>query len=87
VTPAEGIRADPATAASIPTIRDVTEPMAREAARPRTATGRAGTISASDAIVAGFAAAHPTPMVLTSDPADLTALAEHAALPIAVMPT
>jgi predicted nucleic acid-binding protein len=38
-------------------IRDVTEPLAREAGRLRAATGRAATISAADSIVAAFASA------------------------------
>jgi hypothetical protein len=54
-------------------VRDVTEPQAREAARLRTATGRASAISATDAVVAAFASACPDPVVLTSDPHDLTA--------------
>lgn len=65
-------------------IRDVDERQAREAARVRTATGRAGDISAVDAIVAAFAGSHPDPLVLTSDPRDLRALAEHTAAPITV---
>jgi predicted nucleic acid-binding protein len=65
-------------------VRDVTEPQAREAARLRTATGRASTISATDAIVAAFASACPDPVVLTSDPHDLTALSEHAAGPVRI---
>ena len=44
------------------------------AALLRTRTGRATTISATDAIVAALALAHPDPIVLTSDPDDLTAL-------------
>jgi predicted nucleic acid-binding protein len=58
-------------------IRDVTEPLGRAAAQLRTATGRAGTISAADAIVAAYADACTEPVVLTSDAADLTALAGH----------
>jgi predicted nucleic acid-binding protein len=65
-------------------IRPVMEPHAREGARLRTATGRAATISATDAVVAAFASACPDPIVLTSDPRDLTALAEHAARPITI---
>ena len=65
-------------------IRDVTEPHAREAARLRTATGRPGTIAATDAIVAAYASTCPDPIVLTSDPRDLAALSEHAARPITV---
>jgi predicted nucleic acid-binding protein len=67
-------------------IRDVTEPHAREAARLRTATGRAATITATDAVVAAFASTCPGPIVLTSDPRDLAALAEHAARPITIAP-
>lgn len=58
--------------------------VAREAARLRTATGRAGTISAVDAIVAAFAARIAGAIVLTSDATDLRALAEHAAAPFTV---
>lgn len=65
-------------------IRDVDERTSREAARLRTATGRAGTISAVDAVVAAFADARPDAIVLTSDPRDLEALAEHTALSISV---
>ena len=65
-------------------IRDVTEPHAREAARLRTATGHPATITATDAVVAAFASTCPSPLVLTSDPRDLAALAEHAARPIAI---
>jgi hypothetical protein len=60
----------------------VTEPHAREAARLRTATGRPATITATDAVVAAFASTCPSPTVLTSDPRDLAALAEHAARPV-----
>ncbi len=66
-------------------IRDVDETQAREAARLRTATGRAGTISAVDAIVAALAGAGPYGVVLTTDPRDLRALAEHTARPISVV--
>lgn len=58
-------------------VRDVTEPVARDAARLRAATGRTGTISAADAVVAAFADTCADPLVLTSDPHDLSALAEH----------
>lgn len=67
-------------------IRDVTEPLARDAARLRTATGRAGTISAADAVVAAYAATCPEPIVLTSDPADLTALVAHTRRRVVVAP-
>lgn len=55
-------------------IRDVTEHLARDAALLRTRTGRASTISATDAIVAALAVTYPDPIVLTSDPDDLHAL-------------
>jgi hypothetical protein len=58
-------------------IREVGEHLARTAARLRTATGRAGDISAVDAIVAAYADSCPEPVVLTSDTADLAALAAH----------
>lgn len=65
-------------------VRDVTELHAREAARLRTRTGRAAEISAADAIVVAFASTWPDPVVLTSDPGDITSLSEHAAKPITV---
>lgn len=64
--------------------RDVDEPQAHEGARLRTRTGRASTISATDAIVVAFASTLPDPVVLTSDPHDLDALAEHTVRPITV---
>lgn len=66
-------------------IRDVDETQAREAARLRTATARAGTISAVDAIVAAVAAGRSDAVVVTSDPDDMRALAEHAATPVRVI--
>lgn len=65
-------------------VRDIDEPLAREAARLRTATGRAGSISAVDAIVAAVAAEEAGSVVLTSDPDDLRALSAHASTPFAV---
>jgi len=65
-------------------IRDVDEPLAREAARLRTSTGRAASISATDAIVAAFASTYADAVVVTSDPRDLGALAEHTTRPITV---
>ncbi len=67
-------------------IRDVNEPCAREAAQLRTATGQAAAISATDAIVAAYASITHDPVVLTSDPSDLTALAERATHPITIAP-
>jgi predicted nucleic acid-binding protein len=67
-------------------IRDVTELCAREAARLRTATGQAGEITATDAIVAAYASTIPDPVVLTSDPHDLTALTQRTTRPITIAP-
>jgi hypothetical protein len=47
-------------------VRDTTEPHAREAARLRTATGRAATITATDAIVTACAATCHDPVILTT---------------------
>ncbi|MGI8594950.1 MAG: hypothetical protein ACR2ML_11400 [Solirubrobacteraceae bacterium] len=66
-------------------VREVDETQAREAARLRAATHRARAISADDAIVAALAGARPDAVVLTSDPSDLRALAEHTAQPISVI--
>ena len=55
-------------------VRDVTDVHAREAARLRTRTGRAGTISATEAIVVAMALTFPDPVVLTSDPDDVATL-------------
>jgi predicted nucleic acid-binding protein len=65
-------------------IVDIGENLAREGARMRTLTRRAGTITATDAIVVAFAASQPNPNVLTSDPKDLIALAEHAGAPVRI---
>jgi hypothetical protein len=65
-------------------VRDVTERHARAGARLRTATGRAGTISAVDAMVVALAGACTDPVVLTSDPADLGALAAHSVRPVVI---
>lgn len=66
-------------------IRSVDERQAREAARLRTATRRAGTISAVDAVVAALASELADAVVLTSDPTDLRALAEHTARPVRIV--
>ena len=68
-------------------VRDVDEPTSREAARLRTATERASKISAVDAVVAAFAGLRPDPVVLTSDPRDLGALAAQTARPITIAAT
>ncbi len=65
-------------------VREVTEPLAREAARSRTATSRAGTISATDAVVVAYATTQTDPVVLTSDPADLARLAVGTDRPITI---
>lgn len=65
-------------------IRGVDEQQSRVAARLRTRTGRAGTISAADALVAALAVAEPAALVLTSDSRDLGALtAETASVVVA----
>lgn len=66
-------------------VRDVDEAQARDAARLRTATGRAGTISAVDAVVAALAGARQDAVVLTSDVRDLRALAQHTVAPISIL--
>lgn len=58
-------------------IHDIDEGLAREAATLRTATGRAGTVSATDAIVVALAAALGDAIVLTTDVDDLATLAAH----------
>jgi predicted nucleic acid-binding protein len=68
-------------------VRDVDETVSREAARLRTATARASKISAVDAVVVAFASLRPDPIVLTSDPRDLGALAEHTIRPLTVVKT
>lgn len=68
-------------------IRDTDEPTAREAARLRTATGKTSKISAVDALVVAFAGLHPGPIVLTTDPRDLSALAAQAIRPITIAAT
>ncbi|MDP9408766.1 MAG: PIN domain-containing protein [Actinomycetota bacterium] len=65
-------------------VRDVDEVLSREAARLRTATGRAGTVSAVDAVVAALAGEHGG-VVLTTDPQDLRALVDGAASPVSVV--
>ncbi len=65
-------------------IRPVNEQTAREGARMRTATGRADEISATDAIVAAFAVSFRDPVVLTSDPADLTDLVRTQTVPVTI---
>lgn len=66
-------------------VRDVDEVQAREAARLRTATGLAASISAVDAVVAAFASTCLDPVVLTSDPGDLTRLGAYTVRPVTVV--
>ncbi|MGH7883171.1 MAG: PIN domain-containing protein [Candidatus Dormibacteraceae bacterium] len=66
-------------------IRPVDELLARSAARLRTATGRAGSISAADAVVAAFAESVTQAVVLTSDSDDLRALLNSASLSIRIV--
>ncbi len=68
-------------------VKVVDEDLAREAGRLRTATGRAGEITATDAIVAAEAARSDEPNVLTSDPDDIRSLIAHCSTPIAITPT
>lgn len=67
-------------------VREVGETEARNAARLRTATGRAASISAVDAIVAAFAAALAGAVIVTSDPRDLRVLVRNAVPPVRVIP-
>ena len=55
-------------------VRVVAEDLARLGARLRGATGRPGSISATDAVVAALATTVTDAVVLTSDPKDLQAL-------------
>lgn len=66
-------------------VRDINELTSREAGRLRTATGRPASISAVDAIVAAYAAARSDPVVITTDPLDLHALAEHAGATVKIV--
>ncbi len=66
-------------------VRPVDEAHARRAARLRTATGRAGSISAVDALVAAAADVAPGGIVVTSDLDDLRDLAAHATYPITII--
>ena len=67
-------------------VRDVDEIQGRAAARLRGATRRAGTISAVDAIVVAYASTVANPIVVTSDPDDITDLSEFSAADIRVLP-
>lgn len=65
-------------------IRTVDEQLARDAAALRTSTGRAGEISATDAIVTAHAARVSDPTVLTSDANDVRDLAAHTGCDITI---
>lgn len=65
-------------------VHNVSEDLARAAARLRTLTGRAATIAATDAIVAAFAAQVEQPIIMTSDSEDLRALVQSSDRTIAV---
>lgn len=67
-------------------VRPVEESHGREAARLRTTTGRAGRVSAVDALVVALAAEGPDSVVLTTDPKDLRTLARHVHVPIGISP-
>jgi len=66
-------------------IRTVDEQLGRDAAALRTSTGRAGEISAIDAIVIAFAVGVSDPTVLTSDPRDLHDLVAHTGRDITIV--
>ena len=65
-------------------IRPVNEQTARDAARMRTTSRRADDISATDAIVAAFAANVSNSVILTSDPTDLTDLVATQPVPVKI---
>ncbi len=65
-------------------IRPVDEQTARDAARLRTASGRADDISATDAIVVAFAVSLGDSVILTSDPTDLTDLVKIQSVPVTI---
>jgi predicted nucleic acid-binding protein len=66
-------------------IRTIDEGLARRAALLRTQTGRAGSISATDAIVAAFALTKPNPVVYTSDRKDIATLTEGSSPAVAIV--
>ena len=68
-------------------IRPVSDALARDAALLRTRTGRAATISATDAVVAALAVGYADPVVLTSDPDDLRALVAGSAIRVTIAAT
>ncbi len=65
-------------------VRTVDESTARDAAKLRSATGRASTVSAVDAVVAAMAIGLADPIVLTSDPDDLRALVDASTVTVRV---
>lgn len=68
-------------------INTIDEDLARQAARLRTATGKAGEIAATDAIVVAQAAQTTEPNILTSDPGAIRALTANCTTAIAITPT
>lgn len=68
-------------------VHSVDDTLARDAAALRHSTARTGSISAVDAVVVAFAARRVAPVVLTSDPDDLGALATHASQHITISST
>lgn len=65
-------------------IEEVDEEVSRHAALIRTKTGRAGKISAVDAIVVAMASTVSEPVVITSDPRDISDLSDQLDTPIKV---
>jgi hypothetical protein len=67
-------------------VRDTDEPQARRAGTLRTATGRAGGISAVDALVVAVAETVQDPRIISSDPRDMADLVAQCDRPIKVLP-
>ena len=65
-------------------IEEVGEEVSRHAALLRTKTGRAGKISGIDAIVVAMASTVSEPVVITSDPRDISDLSDQLDTPIKV---
>ena len=65
-------------------IEEVGEEVSRHAALLRTKTGHAGKITAVDAIVVAMAATFPEPVVISSDPRDISDLADQAGYPVKI---
>ena len=65
-------------------IEEVDQNVCRLASLLRTKTGRVGTMTAVDAVVVAMAASLVSPVVITSDPRDISDLAEQLENPIVV---